>query len=103
VCFRAEAEKGKIYIATEGTFGLMPFAEEIYLVKNPNITIKGFWPLSDNLPEDVIDNSKKIPTYFVFYQPNNITPPNPDHLKLILKERAGNSKYFFRLYQVVGY
>ncbi len=100
---KREAAKGKIYIATEGTFGLMPFAEEIYLIKNPNVTIKGYWPLSDNLPDDVVAVSKKMPTYFIFYQPNNINPPNPDHLKLILEKRAGNSKYFFRLYQVVGY
>ena len=98
-----EASRGKIYIATEGTFGLMPFAAEIYLVKDPNVTIKGYWPLEHELPSEVILMSKKIPTYIIFYQPNNISPPNQDHLRLIVKKRAGNSKYFYRLYQVVGY
>ncbi len=99
----AQAAKSKIYIATEGTFGLMPFAEEIYLIKNPNVTIKGYWPLSGNIPEEVIVASRRMPTYFIFYQPNNIVPPDVDHLHLIFKKQAGNSKYFFRLYQVVGY
>lgn len=68
--FKNEAQaKGKIYIGTQGTFGLMPYSLEIYLVNNPNITIKGFWPIEDVLPKELRDASKKMPTYVVFYQP----------------------------------
>lgn len=67
--FEKEVKKGKIYVATQGTFGLMPFALEIYLVDNPNIKIDGYWPVGDIIPAKVIEISKKIPTYFVFYQP----------------------------------
>lgn len=67
--FKEQAEKGKIYVATQGTFGLMPYALEIYLVKNSNITIEGIWPIEDKIPSKVIEKSKKYPTYFVFYQP----------------------------------
>jgi 4-amino-4-deoxy-L-arabinose transferase-like glycosyltransferase len=58
----------KIYVGTQGTFGLMPYSLEMYLNKNPNITVKGFWPVGDNPPEEAIAASKKMPTYFVFYQ-----------------------------------
>lgn len=67
--FKREARKGKIYIATQGTFGLMPYALEIYLVNNPNIKIDGYWPVGDVIPARVIEESKKNPTYFLFYQP----------------------------------
>ncbi|MDP2649851.1 MAG: glycosyltransferase family 39 protein [bacterium] len=67
--FEKEAKKGKIYIATEGTFGLLPYAFEIYLIKNPNIQIEGYWPMEDVIPAKVIEKSKEVPTYFVFYQP----------------------------------
>jgi len=67
--FEKEAKKGKIYIATQGTFGLMPYAFEIYLINNPNIKIEGYWPIEDKIPAKVIEESKKNPTYFVFYQP----------------------------------
>lgn len=67
--FEKEAKKGKIYIATEGTFGLMPYAFEIYLINNPNIKIEGYWPMEDVIPAKVIEESRKNPTYFVFYQP----------------------------------
>jgi len=67
--FKREVGKGKIYIATQGTFGLMPFALEIYLVNNPNIKIDGYWPVGGVIPTKVIEESKKLPTYFLFYQP----------------------------------
>jgi 4-amino-4-deoxy-L-arabinose transferase-like glycosyltransferase len=67
--FEKEATKGKIYIATEGTFGLMPYAFEIYLVKNPNIKIEGYWPIENAIPAKVAEVSKEMPTYFFFYQP----------------------------------
>lgn len=64
-----ESQKGKIYVGTEGTFGLMPYGLEIYLVKNPNIEIKGFWPVPDLPPKDALDALKTMPVYFLFYQP----------------------------------
>ena len=67
--FKEESKGKKIYIATEGTFGLMPYAFEMYLVQNPNIKIEGFWPIDDTIPQKVSKESKKTPTYFVFYQP----------------------------------
>lgn len=70
IAFLAEkAKTQKIYVGTAGTFGLMPYALEIYLVNNPNIIIKGFWPVSSQTPpEEALAASKKMPTYFVFYQ-----------------------------------
>ncbi len=65
---KEKAKTEKIYVGTGGTFGLMPYALEIYLHDNPNITIKGFWPINDTAPKEVIDASKTMPTYFVFYQ-----------------------------------
>ncbi|MEK7534005.1 MAG: glycosyltransferase family 39 protein [Patescibacteria group bacterium] len=67
--FKEQAQKGKIYIVTQGTFGLLPFAFEIYLVDNPNVAIEGFWPVGDYAPQKVLEKSKQMPTFFVFYQP----------------------------------
>lgn len=63
-----QSQTQKVYVATEGTFGLMPYALEIYLKDNPNITVKGFWPINDTIPEEVLEASRTMPTYFVFYQ-----------------------------------
>ncbi|MBI2614064.1 MAG: glycosyltransferase family 39 protein [Candidatus Levybacteria bacterium] len=107
--FKKEAEKGKIYVATQGTFGLMPFALEIYLVQNPNITIEGIWPVEDVIPQRVLEKSKQMPTYFVFYQPCMIktcpfigeAPTTWKNLELIQQYRKGYGKRFFSLYKVM--
>jgi hypothetical protein len=65
---RQQSQNQKIFVGTEGTFGLMPYALEIYLVDNPNIKIKAYWPVSDLPPKDALEASQKMPTYFVFYE-----------------------------------
>lgn len=72
--FRKEAKKGKILIATQGTFGLMPYAFELYLGKNPNVRITSFWPVPDSLPKELQEKSRTTSTYVVFYQPCPICP-----------------------------
>lgn len=63
-----KARTQKIYVGTEGTFGLMPFALQIYLDTNPNVVINGFWPIENTPPAEAMAVSKKMPVYFVFYQ-----------------------------------
>lgn len=64
-----KAKSERIYVGTQGTFGLMPHGLEMYLIKNPNITIKGYWPITDVPPQELLDAAKKMPTYVIFYQP----------------------------------
>ncbi len=96
--FEKEAKKGKIYIATQGTFGLMPYALEIYLVNNPNIQIEGFWPIEDKIPAKVVEESKRNPAYFFFYQPCSSCEDigiAPFHWGLdpILQVKSGTNNY----------
>lgn len=64
--FLLEQSKNQhITVVTEGTFGLLPYAIEMYLVDNPNITITGIWPLPPQKPEYVASVAKKEPTYLV--------------------------------------
>lgn len=69
VLFDELSKKGPIFIATQGTFGLMPYAYEIYLVDKPNVTIRGYWPINNEPPEELVELSKKMDVYTVFYQP----------------------------------
>lgn len=74
--FNEQAKDKKIYVATEGTFGLLPYAFEMYLESNPNIKIQGYWPIEYPVYKELLSISEKTPTYFVFYQPC-IDCPNP--------------------------
>lgn len=81
---REQAQKQPIFIGTQGTFGLMPYALEIYLVDNPNVEIKSYWPV-DVVPEEVIEASKLKPTYFIYNELEDI--PEQSELELVLEFR----------------
>jgi hypothetical protein len=98
--FEKQAKNQKIFVATEGTFGLMPESYEMYLGTNKNITVKGYWPV-DIFPNEVLDMAKIMPTYMVFYQPQHVTlPATYPPMKLIFQVRQGNTDTYFRVYQV---
>ncbi len=96
---RNEARKGKIAIFTDGTFGLMPYALELYLVYDENVFIKGLWPLSDEFPSEMKAKAKEMPTFFVGNQKQNI--PSAWPLKLVGQwEKGSNKEKTLRLYRV---
>jgi len=98
--FKEKAANQKIFIATEGTFGLLPASMEMYLIDNKNIKIKGYWPV-DIFPKEALDYAKKMPSYFIAYQSNNIIIPLEFPLKLVFQVRQGNTDYFYRVYQII--
>lgn len=69
-----QAKDEKIFVGTAGTFGLMPYSLEIYLHDNPNITIRGYWPISEEIPQEVAEASNQMPTYFIHYQECSVCP-----------------------------
>lgn len=102
VFFNQESSKNKIYVATEGTFGPLPYALEVYLYKNNQVEIHGFWPLKEKIPEEVLASAEKKPTYFVFNQ-TQLVPVNKDWpLKFVAKYRKGSGDAYLQLYQVLS-
>jgi len=97
---KQEISKGKVFVGTEGTFGLMPLSLELYLVDNKNITIKGYWPINE-FPKEALAYAKKMPAYFIFYQPQHQVISSEFPLELIYEKRAGDSNYFYRMYKII--
>lgn len=64
----AQAADRPIAVFTEGTFGLMPYAIELYLVDHPNVIIKGVWPLPAEMPPEIAAMAADRDTYFVLNQ-----------------------------------
>ena len=94
--FEKEASNKKIFIATEGTFGLLPYGLEIYLGNNPNILIKGYWPI-EQFPRELLEQEEGT-VYFVFYQPCpgcDYAGDAPDNwpLKLIKKYKKSDNSF----------
>lgn len=96
---KTEANNHRIHVFTDGTFGLLPYSLEIYLVSNPNITITGIWPMPELMPQEVISSVKKETTYLVLNQ-KQIAPAGWS-LTLIGEYAKGKrGKEYMRLYRV---
>lgn len=94
-----ESQKGKVAVYTEGTFGLFPYALEIYLGENKNVEIHGLWPLQREMPDDVRLSVQDKPTYFV----SNFTQEKPLWpIELVATYQKGNNpSVAMRLYKVM--
>jgi 4-amino-4-deoxy-L-arabinose transferase-like glycosyltransferase len=102
---KKESKNKKIFVGTQGTFGLMPYALEIYLHDNPNITIFGIWPIDSTPPKELLDASKKMPTYVFFYQPcggcpNEGEAPATWNLKKIYQFERPETRSYATLYKL---
>lgn len=95
----SSAEKEKVFVGTEGTFGLLPYALEIELVKNPNVEIKGYYPVKE-IPQEVVDKAKLIKTYFIYNLTQNENQFSDPKIKLVGKYPKGNSDVYLRLFEV---
>lgn len=89
----------KVFVGTEGTFGLMPYALEIELVKNPNVKIQGYYPVKE-VPAEVFEMAKYQKTYFIFNLTQDESQFSDPRLKLVGKYRKGNSETFLRIFEI---
>src|SRR3989344_656812 len=95
-----ESKKGKIFVASPGTFGSLPtFTTEIYLGENKNVEKKGYYPISSEFPQELADKSKKMPVYLFFSNQKEFELQIKNWpLKLIVQYKKGigdsNSKLF---------
>lgn len=95
-----ESQTKNVHVATEGTFGLYPFALNIYFFANDKVHISSHWPVDPrNIPQEVLDISDNTKTYFIFnFTQEEITNPR---LKHISSYKKGNGTSFMRLYEVI--
>lgn len=89
--FTQETKKyPKITVGTEGTFGLMPYGLELYQDEHPNLEIKPYWPVPEDLPPGL--------DYFIIYQRDSAPASWP--VELVAKYQAGSSQDAMRLYKI---
>lgn len=97
---RDEAGDKKIFLGTQGTFGLMPASFELYLWDHPNIEIKGYWPVSE-IPEEVAQKAQEKPTYFIYYESSAQQIPSQENIELVTKFKKGTSERYMYLFRVL--
>ena len=99
---RQESKTKKVFVATEGTFGLTPYALEIYLQGTPNLTIQGFWPINDH-PEEIFTQLTQYDAVYVLFKDtqDGLKAFPGRNLKLISEHRKGKSSIYMRFYQAL--
>ncbi len=90
----------KVSVYTEGTFGLLPAAIEIYLVDKPNIDIHGIWPLPEHILPEMLVSARDHETYFIFNQTQE-TPLGWPILLLAEYQKGLRENRKLRLYKVI--
>lgn len=100
VFLASESKKHKeITLGTEGTFGLTPFALELYQKEYPNVKITAFWPPPSEIPKELKENALKNPTYYIIYQRDKA--PLNWKVRLVSQYKQGKSNDYLKLYQVL--
>lgn len=97
-----KASKGKIYVASLGTFGSLPtYAVEIYLGDNKNVDKKGIYPVPSEIPKDLLEKAKTVPVYvFVSNQKEFEAQIKTWPIRELLRYRKGVGNSFAHLYEV---
>lgn len=99
---KKESEKGKIYVASLGTFGSLPtYAVEIYLGEDKNVEKRGIYPVPDTIPKDLLEKAKVMPVYvFVSNQKEFEIATANWPMTLIAQYKKGIGNAYSRLYRV---
>lgn len=98
--FKNESNDNNIYVGTQGTFGLLPYAFEIAFHRDPKVEIKGFWPINKEIPKDLLEAANTMDTYVVFYQDcpscpsTGVAPASWPLTQVMQTERLEKGSYF---------
>lgn len=97
--FTNEAKDKKIVVYTDGTFGLMPYALEIYLVDNPNIKINGIWPAPPAFTPEMETDIATKPTYYVSNREQML--PAAWRAEELFRYRKGKKNIYLRIFRLL--
>lgn len=95
---KIEKEKQPIFVATEGTFGLFPYALELEFFGDPKIKIKGYWPLPR---QEIVNNEAEgRPAYILLKESQNL--PSNWKGELINEYKRGKGSTYLKFYKLIN-
>ena len=94
---KLRAKDEKIFVGTEGTFGLTPAALNIYLKDNKNVEVKGYWPVDTSIKELTEIALTGKPTFLLLKDTQAPKPEWP--VEVVGKWRKGKSEVYSILLQ----
>src|SRR3989344_970733 len=95
-----KSQMSDVVVYTDGTFGLMPYGIEIYLVDNPRIKIKGIWPAPELYTDEMNADIAHVPTYYVSNQRQSLPPAW--RVQEIASYKKGTKNMYLRIYRLLA-
>lgn len=92
-----EKKKQPVFLATEGTFGLFPYAFELEYYNEPRVTVKGYWPLPK---ESIIEKDSEFKPVFLVLKESQELPADYNNASLIGEYRRGLSNTYLKFYKL---
>lgn len=100
---KEEPKHEQIYVFTEGTFGLLPYALDIYFPHDqPKVKFEARWPLKDEDLQYAEALSAKHPVYFVFHERREFPVEWQQRLQLIKKYPRYKERSFVYFFQYLS-
>ncbi|MBI5045132.1 MAG: glycosyltransferase family 39 protein [Candidatus Levybacteria bacterium] len=104
--FRERSKDNKIFVGTQGTFGLMPYALELYLVDDPQIEMKSYWPVDNVFLRDIQKKTLEKESYVLFYEgcpscPSNGIAPTDWPLEKVFQLKKIEPYTYLTIYKVI--
>lgn len=96
---RANTSDKKVYVGTEGTFGILPHGLDLYTYGTENLEVEGHWPVQTTPPDKLYElaNSGEYEPYFIY---NNTQLENTPDNTYIDREYKKKTDFWIRLYRV---
>lgn len=94
---KKERDKQPIFVATEGTFGLFPYALELEFFSDPKIKINAYWPLPTE--QVLINASEGRPAYLILKESQEL-PLGYKNTELISQYKRGKGETFLKFYKI---
>ncbi len=94
---KQEKSRQPIFVATEGTFGLFPYALELEFFSDPSIKIQAYWPLP--LYQKAINEAEGRPAYLLLKESQQL--PSGWQAELINEYRRGRGETYLKFYRLI--
>ena len=93
-----EANKGLIYVYTEGVYGSLPTtALDIYFRDEGHIKHRSFSDIPESVPQEILASAQKAPVYIVF---NQTQKPPKWPISLVAHYQKGTGNWYISLYRL---
>lgn len=101
---KQENKHDQIYVFTEGTFGLLPYALDIYFPHDqPKVKFEARWPIKDEDLEYARKLSQQYPVYFVFHEREEFPNEWLSKWKLVKKYPRYNNQVYVYFFQYLPF